>query len=157
MAAKTVQFWVDKFQLAEHPHAKGYYKETFRDSAQVQNAKGKERSASTLIYFLHVPEQLDNSTTFFRVQSTEMIHWYQGEPLTLYYMPDANSTELEKVVLGPDHDQFHFCFPRRCWFTRLCLTENKDGFSLVGATVAPGFDFKDLETRTYGELKENCL
>ena len=87
MAAKNVQFWVDKFQLSEHPHAKGYYKETFRDSAQVQNTKGEERSASTLIYFLHVPEQLDNSTTFFRVQSTAMIQWYQGEPHTLYYTP----------------------------------------------------------------------
>ena len=56
MAAKTVQFWVDKFQLAEHPHAKGYYKATIRDSAQVANAMGEERSASTLIYFLHVLE-----------------------------------------------------------------------------------------------------
>ena len=156
MAAKTVEFWVDKLQLSAHPHAKGYYKETFRDSAQVKNTKGEERSASTLIYFLHVPEQLDNSTTFFRVQSTEMIHWYQGEPLTLYYMPDHNSTELQKVVLGPE-DQFHFCFPKRCWFTRLCLTDKKEGFSLVGATVAPGFEFSDLETRTYGELKENCI
>ena len=87
MAGKSVQHWVDKLQLAAHPNAKGYYKETFRDSSQVQNGKGEERSASTLIYFLHVPEQLDNSTTFFRVQSTEMIHWYQGEPLTLYYTP----------------------------------------------------------------------
>ena len=138
MSSKTVQFWVDEFQLSVHHHAKCYYKETFRDSAQVQNSKGDARSASTLIYFLHMPEQLDNLTTFFRVQSTEMIHWYQGEPLTLYYMPDANSTELEKVVLGPDHEQFHFCFPRHCWFTRLCLTDKKDWFSLVGAiTPAP--------------------
>ena len=157
MSPKTVQFWVDKFQLSAHPHAKGYYKETHRDSAQVQNSKGDARSASTLIYFLHVPEQLDNLTTFFRVQSTEMIHWYHGDPLTLYYMPDAGSTELKKVVLGPEAEEFHFCFPRQCWFTRLCLTDNKEGFSLVGATVAPGFDFSDLETRTYGELKENCL
>ena len=74
----------------------------------------------------------------------------------LYDPPDAASAELEKVVLGPE-DQFHFCFPRQRWFTRLCLTDQADGFSLVGATVAPGFDFADLETRTYGQLQENCI
>ena len=157
MAGNSVQHWVDKLQLAAHPNAKGYYKETFKDSVQVKNDEGKDRSASTLIYFLHVTEQLDNSTTFFRIQTTEMVHWYQGEPITLYYMPDKNTTELEKVVLGPEHDQFHFCFPRQRWISRLCLTDKKDGFSLVGATFAPGLDFQDMETRTFGELKESCL
>ena len=70
MAGNSVQHWVDKLQLAAHPNAKGYYKETFKDSVQVKNDEGKDRSASTLIYFLHVPEQLDNSTTFFRIQTT---------------------------------------------------------------------------------------
>ena len=37
-------------------------------------------------------------------------------------------------------DEFQFAFPRGVWFTRLC--EVDDGYSLVGASVAPGFDFQ---------------
>ena len=42
-------------------------------------------------------------------------------------------------------DEFQFAFPRGVWFTRLC--EVDDGYSLVGASVAPGFDFQ-VHTRT---------
>ena len=151
--ANTVKYWVEKFGLAPHPAAKGFFRETFRDEVKVQNINGDERSASTLIYFLHEPEELNDETTFFRVQSTEMIHWYHGEPMTIYYMPNKDSSKMEKVVLGPTGDHFHICLPRDRWFTRLCITDKEGGFTLVGATVAPGFDFKDLETKTYAELK----
>ena len=34
---------------------------------------------------------------------------------------------------------------------RLC--EVKDGYSLVGAAVAPGFDFQDLQTTEFKNLQ----
>ena len=86
----------------------------------------------------------------------EMIHFYHGHPLTLYYMPDVDSLKMEKVVLGsnPQKDEKFFqCLPTDRWFTRLCESDNPEDYSLVGASVAPGFDFNDLKTATYESIR----
>jgi len=146
---KDKEHWIKKFDLQPHPKEEaGFFRETFRDEFQVTGVAGEPRAASTLIYFLHVHETLKTNTTFFKVKSTETIHWYYGDPLMLYYIKEETGT-LEKFELGVE--DFHFAFPRGCWFTRLC--EKKDGYSLIGASVAPGFDFKDLETTDYQSLQ----
>eukprot|EP00088_Acartia_fossae_P027441 TRINITY_DN28200_c0_g1_i1.p1 TRINITY_DN28200_c0_g1~~TRINITY_DN28200_c0_g1_i1.p1 ORF type:complete len:153 (-),score=33.50 TRINITY_DN28200_c0_g1_i1:162-620(-) len=146
---KDKEYWIKKFDLQPHPkEEKGYFKETFRDEFQVTGTAGKSRSASTLIYFLHLHDTLQPTTTFFKVQSVESIHWYYGDPVNLYYIDEAKKS-LEKVVLG--EEDFHFCFPRDTWFTRLC--EKEDGYALVGASVAPGFDFEDLVTTEFQTLQ----
>ena len=60
MAKKSAKHWVEKFGLEDHPFMPGYFKETFRDSQQVEGGEAAlrgPRNASTLIYFLHLPEQ----------------------------------------------------------------------------------------------------
>lgn len=83
-----------------------------------------------------------NPNSIYQVKSVETIHWYYGSPLHLYYI-NEEERKLVKVELGVD--EFQFAFPRGVWFTRLCEVE--DGYSLVGASVAPGFDFQ-VHTRT---------
>ena len=56
---------------------------------------------------------------------------------------------MKKVELGVE--EFHFPFPKETWFTRVC--EVPDSYSLIGCTVSPGFDFKDLQTTAFKNLK----
>ena len=42
------------------------------------------------------------------------------------------------------------CIRDRCWFVAVPVDEN--GFSLVGCSMAPGFDFDDFELANRKEL-----
>lgn len=189
MATKedTAQYWVDKLGLESHPFLKGYFKETFRDEYQVPGGSTDmpgERAASSLIYFLHVPQSpLSDSTIFFRMQSCVAAHYYCGKPISIYWLPEEHSDKMEKVVLGPNPelDQvFHFVCPKNKWFTRILEEEqistadeeekeesttntqespedinlSNCNFTLAGVTVAPGFDFNDLRTANYAAVLE---
>jgi predicted cupin superfamily sugar epimerase len=67
-SAKNSQFWIDKLALDQHPFMNGYYKEVFRDTFEVtggcDDLEGA-RSASRLIYFLHLPQQKLGNIDFF--------------------------------------------------------------------------------------------
>jgi predicted cupin superfamily sugar epimerase len=55
--------------------------------------------------------------------------------------------------LGADLDKgksFQALVPAGCWFG--ARVEKPDSFALVGCTVAPGFDFTDLEMGSREEL-----
>jgi len=147
MSRKEKEYWVEKFNLQPHPKGeKGFFKETFRDEMQVSGVTGEQRAASTLIYFLHEYDTLQSDTIFFKVKHSEAVHWYYGDPITLYTIQDG---ELKTVVLG--EEEFQHVFPRDTWFTRLCLKEG--GYTLMGCSVSPGFDFNDLETTEYKNLQ----
>jgi len=147
--AKTKEYWIEKLKLQPHPKEdKGFFRETFRDDLEVTGRTNEARAASTVIYFLHEFDKLTDNSTFFKVKHTEMIHWYHGSPLILYYI-NEKERKLEKVEVGVE--EFHFPFPRDTWFTRVCETEGS--YSLIGCTVSPGFDFKDLVTCSYKEVK----
>ena len=55
MASKSAAYWIEKLKLEKHFLEWGYFKETLRDENMVTTKEGKQRSASTLIYFLHLP------------------------------------------------------------------------------------------------------
>jgi len=149
MPGKTKEYWIEKLGLQPHPkEEKGFFRETHRDEYTVTGRTGEERAASTVIYFLHDHDVLSENTTFFKVKHTEMIHHYHGSPLTLYYI-DEKERKLNVLKLG--EEEFHFPFPKDTWFTRVCEVEG--GYSLIGCTVSPGFDFKDLVTTPFKELK----
>ncbi len=47
-------------------------------------------------------------------------------------------------------ERFNFVIPAHSWFGAAPL--DKSGFSLVGCTVVPGFDFRDFELGKKEEL-----
>ena len=55
MAFKSAAYWIEKLKLEKHFLEWGYFKETLRDENMVTTKEGTQRSASTLIYFLHLP------------------------------------------------------------------------------------------------------
>lgn len=141
----TVTELVEKFQLLPHPEG-GYYKETYRSAEEIQQACLPERFRgnrvfATAIYFLL--EQGDFSA-FHRIQSDECWHFYAGQSLLVHVIHPDGAYALLK--LGNDllaGEVFQAVVPAGSWFA----SETAPGgqYSLVGCTVAPGFDFADFE------------
>lgn len=121
-------------QLMPHPEG-GHYRETFRDAP----AAGSTRSASTAIYFLLRAGEVSR---WHRVDAAECWHWYAGAPLALDIARDgqrAISTTLGADLLNAERPQA--IVPAGDWQRARSL----GAWTLVGCTVAPGFDFAGFE------------
>jgi predicted cupin superfamily sugar epimerase len=119
--------------LRPHPEG-GHYRETFRDEAG-----SGARAASTAIYFLLAAGEISH---WHRVDAAEVWHWYAGAPLELVLSSDAR--EVRPIVLGPALDRGErpqAVVPRGVWQSAHSL----GAWTLVGCTVAPGFEFSGFE------------
>ena len=140
----------EKLGLERHPE-RGYYRETYRSSSDVQSDRhGGRRAASTAIYFLVTANE--PATFLHRLVSDEVFHLYEGGPLEILRLfPDG---EWDVAVLGMNLDageRPQIVIPAGTWFG----TELGAGAShcLVGCTVAPGFEFADFELAQGPELE----
>ncbi|MEP1441422.1 MAG: cupin domain-containing protein [Hyphomicrobiales bacterium] len=119
--------------LKPHPEG-GYYTETYRDEA------GGERGHSTAIYYLL---EVGDCSQWHRVtDAVEVWHYYAGAPLALTLSSDGKSAEAHR--LGPNIDfgeRPQVVVPTNWWQTAESLGE----WTLVGCTVAPGFEFSSFE------------
>ncbi|MCW3091267.1 MAG: cupin protein [Ferruginibacter sp.] len=148
----TAKKLVEKFTLSRHPEG-GYFKENYRSLEIIPKAFlpkrfNGERSYSTAIYFLL--EENDFSA-FHKIKSDECWHFYAGQTLWIHVI--HLNGKLEVIKLGNDllkGELFQAVVPAECWFA----AEPAPGtsYSFVGCTVAPGFDFSDLELGERTEL-----
>ena len=124
---------IEMLSLEPHPEG-GYFRETFRDEDE------KGHSASTAIYFLLDKGQRSH---WHRVMgSSEVWHHYSGDPLTLRISADGLSTTSHTLGTSlADGQRPQIVVPPDCWQSAESLGE----WSLVGCTVAPGFDFNNFE------------
>ncbi|HNV86981.1 MAG TPA: cupin domain-containing protein [Candidatus Omnitrophota bacterium] len=131
--------------LVKHPEG-GYYREVYRSKNFLEEKSlpagfAGRRSMSTGIYFLLKGGQF---SAFHRIRSDEVWHFYAGSPLRLYRINPAG--KLSTVYLGADPRKrcvFQAAVRAGDWFA--AEVSVKAGFSLVGCTTAPGFDFRDFE------------
>ena len=86
----------------------------------------------------------------------ELLNYYRGTaPLAVYVMPDPASAETERRLLGPDFgagERYFTAIPRGVWFVRRLETEDPEGYALIGCSLSSGYDDRDIETKTYGEI-----
>ena len=130
----SAQQIIQLLDLKPHPEG-GHFKETWRDSRTVDHG----RSASTLIYYLLDTGQ---ASEWHRLDACEVWHWYAGAPMVITL--SANGHDAESHFLGPDfaaRQRPQLVVPRGHWQTATSL----GAWSLVGCTVAPGFDFAGFE------------
>ena len=114
----------------------GHYRETFRDSRSADAESG--RAASTAIYFLLRAGEVSR---WHRVDAAEVWHWYAGAPLMLGI---AEGAEKREIRLGTDllaGERPQAVVPARAWQQAQSL----GAWTLVGCTVAPGFEFAGFE------------
>lgn len=124
---------IARLQLTPHPEG-GHFRETFRDS----RCDADGRSASTAIYFLLARGERSH---WHRVDAAEVWHYYAGDTLTLQI---ADESGARTVRLGPDlaaGEVPQAIVPARAWQA----AESNGDWTLVGCTVAPGFEFAHFE------------
>ena len=124
---------IRELDLEPHPEG-GAYREMFRD---VDNDAG--RSHGTAIYYLL---KASETSAWHRVDAVEIWHWYAGAPLALSQRTDAGP--VVEQVLGTDivnGARPQLVVPSQMWQTARSLGP----WTLVGCTVAPGFEFSGFE------------
>jgi uncharacterized protein len=126
--------------LKPHPEG-GHFRETFRDTRQTADG----RAASTVIYFLLGRGERSH---WHRIDAVEVWHWHAGAPLKLEIALEK-SGQIESLTLGCDlaaGERPQGVVPAHAWQAALTLGD----WTLVGCTVAPGFDFKTFELAPKG-------
>ena len=123
------------------PHREGgWYRETFRDEAP-----DGRRAASTAIFYLLEQGQV---SAWHRVNdAVEVWHHYAGGPLRISLAPPDGPAR--EVVLGVDVDAGQspqVVVPRGWWQAARPVSD----WTLVGCTVAPGFEFAAFELAPVG-------
>jgi uncharacterized protein len=149
---RDAAFWISQLGMSPHPEG-GYFAETYRAAERIAGEAlpprfGAERSLGTAIYFLL---ESHHRSAFHRIQSDEIWHFYAGASVQIFYIQDD---QLHTIHLGNDPSQgqvFQAIVPAGCWFGALPST-SAEGYSLVGCTVAPGFDFADFELADMPQL-----
>ncbi|SHK55572.1 hypothetical protein SAMN05444159_3568 [Bradyrhizobium lablabi] len=124
---------IARLELKPHPEG-GHFRETFRDPRTDQNG----RSASTAIYFLLARGERSH---WHRIDAVEVWHYYAGSSLTLQI---ADGSGQRAIKLGPDlvaGEMPQAIVPAHAWQA----AESTGDWTLVGCTVAPGFDFAAFE------------
>lgn len=125
---------IDRLGLQPHPEG-GHYRETFRDERTVDNG----RSSGTAIYYLL---SAGECSEWHRVDAAEIWHFYAGAPLVLTI--SANGHDAEAFRLGTNlktGERPQVVVPANHWQTAETLGQ----WTLVGCTVAPGFEFSGFE------------
>ena len=130
-AAEVIRF----LELKPHPEG-GHFCETIRDP---HSDPGK-RAHSTAIYFLLAAGERSH---WHKVDAMELWHFHAGAPLLLE-IAKTKQGPIERITLGADlasGERPQAAAPAHYWQAAKSLGE----WTLVGCTVAPGFDFAGFE------------
>ncbi len=149
---KEADFLIDHFNLQPHPEG-GYFKETYRSDKLIKkNALGEnfteDHVYSTAIYFLL---KSGEKSKFHKIKQDEMWHYYFGSPLKVIAID--NNGKVSEHILSPNIKNghaFQALVPANTWLAAYPLEQ--DSYTLVGCTVAPGFEFSDFTMAEREEL-----
>lgn len=124
---------IEALSMQPHPEG-GWYVQTFRDD------NGGDRGHSTAIYYLLKAGQRSH---WHRVHdAAEVWHYYTGAPLALHRSQDGVTSETLRLgtdILNGERPQA--IIPANWWQS----AETLGDYTLVGCTVAPGFEFSKFE------------
>ena len=118
----TVKSLIEYHKMIPHPEG-GHYVEVF---------KNKDVSH---IYFLLEGHEYSH---WHRITKNETVHFYSGDPLEIYTSKDGEEFETNQIG---SNKNFIYSIEKNTWFAM----KPKGKYSLIGCTVAPAFEFDDLE------------
>jgi len=151
--APTVAQLVEHYGLQPHPEG-GFYAESYRAASQVEAEHGT-RCASTVIYFLITPGSVSRLHRL--AHTDEGWHFYLGSPMTVLEISPEGT--LTKTTLGQDvlaGQSVQHVVKKGTWFGSYPNDAAEGSYSLVGCTVAPGFEFADFELASRATLSAEC-
>lgn len=143
-------------KLNLEPHIEGgYFKEHFRSEQIIpKSVSGKTDSRPFLTMCYYLLSSGDRSI-FHKLSSDEIWSYHFGGSLHLFEIQEAGT--LNRIILGPnlkDGEVLNHVVKKNTWIG--ALPDEKCEFSLVNATVYPGFEFDDWEKGNPETLKQLC-
>ena len=117
-----VKSLIEYHKMIPHPEG-GHYVEVF-----------KNKDVSHIYFLLEGHEH----SHWHRITKNETVHFYSGDPLEIYTSEDGKEFETNQIG---SNNNFIYSIEKNTWFAM----KPKGKFSLIGCTVAPAFEFKDLE------------
>lgn len=147
----TAKEWIEALGLARHPEG-GWFRETYRATEGIAREHlparfDGPRSFSTSIYYLLGRGEV---SALHRIRQDEMWHFHDGAPLALHLIDPEGTHRVERLGREPGTLHPQAVAPAGWLFA----AESEGEYSLVGCTVAPGFDFADLEMPSRAALLE---
>ena len=117
-----VKSLIEYHKMIPHPEG-GHYVEVF-----------KNKDVSHIYFLLEGHEH----SHWHRITKNETVHFYSGDPLEIYTSKDGEEFETNQIG---SNNNFIFSIEKNTWFAM----KPKGKYSLIGCTVAPAFEFDDLE------------
>ena len=117
-----VKSLVEYYKMIPHPEG-GHYVEVF-----------KNKDVSHIYFLLEGHEH----SHWHRITKNETVHFYSGDPLEIYTSKDGEEFETNQIG---SNNNFIYSIEKNTWFAM----KPKGKYSLIGCTVAPAFEFEDLE------------
>ena len=117
-----VKSLIEYHKMIPHPEG-GHYVEVF-----------KNRDVSHIYFLLEGHEH----SHWHRITKNETVHFYSGDPLEIYTSEDGEDFETNQIG---SNNNFIYSIKKNTWFAM----KPKGKYSLIGCTVAPAFEFEDLE------------
>lgn len=136
---------ISELGLLAHPEG-GYFKEVYRSNEKLKKEilpkrYSGNRCFATSIYFLLAGE---DKSHFHKIKSDEIWHFYYGSTIIIHEL--TRKGKYQKTLIGSNilkGEKPQYVIEKGNWFA--AEVKNKNSFSLIGCTVAPGFDFEDFE------------
>ena len=126
---------IARLHLQPHPVEGGFFRETYRSPDNLPTG----RSVSTAIYYLLTPKTV---SALHRLPGDEVFHFYAGDPVRMLQLwPDGSTRTL---TLGTDltvGQVPQLVVPGGVWQGSVLV--DGGAWALLGATMAPGFDYAD--------------
>ena len=117
-----VKSLIEYHKMIPHPEG-GHYVEVF-----------KNKDVSHIYFLLEGHEH----SHWHRITKNETVHFYSGNPLEIYTSKDGEEFETNQIG---SNNNFIYSIEKNTWFAM----KPKGKYSLIGCTVAPAFEFEDLE------------
>ena len=117
-----VKALIEYHKMIPHPEG-GHYVEVF-----------KNKDVSHIYFLLEGHEH----SHWHRITKNETVHFYCGDPLEIYSSKDGEEFETNQIG---SKNNFIYSIEKNTWFAM----KPKGKYSLIGCTVAPAFEFEDLE------------
>ncbi len=139
----AAQRLISRLGLEPHPEG-GFYRETYRSEERVQRGvPAVERAAATAIYYLLAD---DAYSAWHRIQSDEVWHFHAGDSLKVHVLEDNGTVRTHRLGHAAEDEVavYQAVVPAGRWFAAERVA-GAHGYTLVGCTVAPGFEFSEFE------------
>ena len=131
----VIQHLIKELKMISHLEG-GHFSESFRD----------ENNNVSLIYYML---QKDEWSHWHRLTKNEILHFYKGDPLTIYISKDG--VNFTSVILG-ENNNFHLVVEANNWFAM----QSNGEYSLIGCTVCLLYTSPSPRDRTRSRMPSSA-